>query len=230
MPIKQVVYIEIRAFFWNILGGNKPADVNTFVLTKQGLYFHKTGNQELAACVFADAISYSHRAAESETLNQCKKVFSELNLLSKKRFRSKWHGISKPRFFSFVGFAAPVLAWAIIFTLAAHYDLENNLSEAEREVNRTAPKMLDAETRLDGAKAGPGKKFTYEYTLLSPNDEYDHVAWQKNVVPAIRERITKSRELRPFFKDGVTLVYAYHTGDGALIDEIVVTPEEALRN
>ena len=197
---------------------------------KQGLYFQKTGNQEVAACVFADAMSYARRATEPEMIKQCKKVFSDLNLLNEKRFRSKWHGISKPRLFSFIGFAVPVLLWAIIVTLATNYDLQNKLNGAEREINRSAPKMLDAETRLDGAKAGPGKKFTYEYTLLLPKDEIDLVAWRKSAVPAIREKIIKSGELHTLFNDGVTLVCVYHTVDGASFDEIVVNPDEALHN
>ena len=45
--------------------------------------------------------------------------------------------------------------------------VEEALVTAERQLNAMVPKMVDDSTRLDGAKAGPGKKFTYTYTLVS---------------------------------------------------------------
>jgi hypothetical protein len=87
--------------------------------------------------------------------------------------------------------------------------------------------MLDEETRLDGAKAGPGRRFTYRYTLLSRKSEIDRSTWENTAAPAIRGRIKQARELRSLFEDGVTLVYRYDTLDGQFFDEIVVTPAEA---
>jgi hypothetical protein len=172
-------------------------------------------------------MSFAAKATDSEMGAQCTRVISDLNLLGKGRVRSKWNGISKPRLFSFLGFAAPVLLWTAFFWLVARADIDDRLSKAERDVNRASPKMLDEETRLDGAKAGPGRRFTYRYTLLSRKSEIDRSTWENTAAPAIRGRIKQARELRSLFEDGVTLVYRYDTLDGQFFDEIVVTPAEA---
>ena len=45
--------------------------------------------------------------------------------------------------------------------------LQQELTQAANGVNASTPRMIDNMTRLDGAQAGPGTLFTYEYTLIN---------------------------------------------------------------
>ncbi|MEY4938591.1 MAG: hypothetical protein RIQ93_326 [Verrucomicrobiota bacterium] len=107
--------------------------------------------------------------------------------------------------------------------------VEEALAAAERQVNAMGPKMVDDTTRLDGAKAGPGKKFTYTYTLVSLKAaDVDSGAWKQKVVPTIRKNMRDAQGMRYLFQVGTTVHYRYLGSDGAVIDEIVMTPAEAL--
>ena len=106
--------------------------------------------------------------------------------------------------------------------------VEEALVTAERQLNAMVPKMVDDSTRLDGAKAGPGKKFTYTYTLVSRKaSEINSGEWKQKVVPVIRKNMRETPGLRTLFQVGTTVNYKYLGSDGALIDEIVMTPAEA---
>src|SRR4051794_3256231 len=49
--------------------------------------------------------------------------------------------------------------------------LKRRLAEIAGQANQAAPANVDANTRLDGARAGPGLKLTSMYTLLDPESE-----------------------------------------------------------
>jgi hypothetical protein len=107
--------------------------------------------------------------------------------------------------------------------------VEEALVVAERQVNAMAPKMIDDATRLDGAKAGPGKKFTYTYTLVSMKAaEVDAASWKQKVVPTVRKNMRETEGMKSLFQAGTTVHYKYLGKDGAPIDEIIMTPAEAL--
>lgn len=104
-----------------------------------------------------------------------------------------------------------------------------HLRQAEAQINSTAPKMLDQFTRVDGAKAGPGKRFMYLYTIINVNsDTVNLTAWRNQVAPALKQQIKKTRGVRTLFEAGVTVTYRYSGADGALIGEIIITPQEGL--
>jgi hypothetical protein len=106
--------------------------------------------------------------------------------------------------------------------------VEEALFTAERQLNAMVPKMVDDSTRLDGAKAGPGKRFTYTYTLVSRKaSEINSVEWKQKVVPMIRKNMRETPALRTLFQVGTTVSYKYVGSDGVLVDEIVMTPAEA---
>ena len=108
---------------------------------------------------------------------------------------------------------------------AAH---ERQLAEAARELNAQAPRMLDAGTRLDGGKAGPGNRFTYNYTLTQlRSTDIDPAEWQRSVVPQLKTKM-KSGVLAPMFKRGTTVVYRHSGSDGVLVSEIEMSPMDGL--
>lgn len=91
----------------------------------------------------------------------------------------------------------------------------NQLLNIANEVTRNAPQMVDSDTRLDGAVAGPGLRITYFYTL--PNIDSSQVApgvFNSTVVPTVEKSACSSGELKPFFDSGVSVMYDYRGKDG----------------
>ncbi len=101
--------------------------------------------------------------------------------------------------------------------------IESELSLAADQVTRGAPKMVDAQTRLDGAVAGPGLKFTYLYTL--PNIESTKVApgiFDAKVAPNVTNSACKSVSLKYFFDHNVSVFYDFRGKDGLQVGSVEV--------
>ena len=101
--------------------------------------------------------------------------------------------------------------------------IEAELSAAANEVTRSAPKMLDADTRLDGAVAGPGLKFTFLYTL--PNIESTKVApgiFDAKIAPNVTNSACKSGPLKHFFDNNVSVFYSFRGKDGLQVGSVEV--------
>jgi hypothetical protein len=106
-------------------------------------------------------------------------------------------------------------------TSAPAQSLLGELHAAADEVNRHAPTMVDAETRLDRASEGPGPSFTYHYTLLKLDlakfapGEYDRrrAPFQSE----LRKRVCGSTEMAGMLNAGVAVYFAYldHAGRDA---------------
>jgi hypothetical protein len=96
-------------------------------------------------------------------------------------------------------------------------------AEADK-VNKSAPHMLDEETRLDGALAGPGKRFTYLYTLpgLAPG-EAGAGFFNRMLAPKVKRSACVSPQLRFFFNNNVTVVYLYRSSNGNDLGSILIS-------
>jgi len=104
---------------------------------------------------------------------------------------------------------------------------DGDLDRVVHEINATAPKMVDEATRLNGASAGPGRRLTYDMTLISlKSQDVDRVAWKRDAVPTIRANMAKTKAMHTLLAAGVTVTSRYSSSDGVLVDEIVMTPEE----
>lgn len=99
--------------------------------------------------------------------------------------------------------------------------MESQLLAAAKEVTRLAPQKIDADTRLDGAVAGPGLSFTYLLSL--PNVASTEVAqgeFDANFAPNVRKSACGSAELKQFFDNNVTVHYVYRGHDGGEIGTV----------
>jgi len=120
-----------------------------------------------------------------------------------------------------------VLVCGILLAITTLARTEGDLDRIVREVNATAPKMVDDATRLDRASAGPGRRLTYDLTLISlKSQDIDRVAWKKDVAPTIRANMAKTKAMHTLLAAGVTVASRYSSSDGVLVGEIVMTPEE----
>jgi hypothetical protein len=125
-------------------------------------------------------------------------------------------------------FAGPIiLGCGILLIIGNLINTKGDLDSVVRAINATAPKMVDEATRLDGASAGPGRRLTYNLTLVSQKaQDIDRVAWKQNIVPKIRANMAQTQGMHTLLAAGVTVVSRYSSSDGVLIDEIVMKPED----
>jgi hypothetical protein len=102
--------------------------------------------------------------------------------------------------------------------------IERRLAEIAGQANGAAPAAVDPNTRLDGAKAGPGLKLTTTYTLLNPESEgiTDSTTFETKLTPVVKEGSCQNPDLRPLIDRGVVVVLEYRHTDGSPIGTVSV--------
>jgi hypothetical protein len=101
-------------------------------------------------------------------------------------------------------------------------EVMKELLTAANNVTRVAPRMIDANTRLDGAFAGPGATFTYLYTLPKVvSTQMQPGYFDSKVAPNLKRAVCASRQLQFFFDNKVVVTYKYRGNDGAPIGSIM---------
>ena len=102
--------------------------------------------------------------------------------------------------------------------------LERRLAEIAGQANQAAPADIDPDTRLDGAKAGPGLKLTSTYTLVnSQSDGMTSATFATKLTPVIKKGSCENPDLRPLINQGVVVVLEYRGSDGNPIGTVSVT-------
>lgn len=93
--------------------------------------------------------------------------------------------------------------------------LQRRLAQVAAQANLAAPADIDANTRLDGVRAGPGLRLTSSYTLVNSKSEgIDSATFQTKLTPVIRNASCSNPELREFIDQGVVVVLEYRGSDG----------------
>jgi hypothetical protein len=99
--------------------------------------------------------------------------------------------------------------------------LGRRLAEIAGQANQAAPTNVDPDTRLDGARAGPGLKLTSMYTLVNAESNgVDSTTFEAKLGPIIKEASCDNPELRPLIDQGVLVVLEYRANQGNLIGTI----------
>ncbi|HEX4266737.1 MAG TPA: DUF4339 domain-containing protein [Steroidobacteraceae bacterium] len=96
--------------------------------------------------------------------------------------------------------------------------LQQELTQAANGVNASTPRMIDDMTRLDGAQAGPGTLFTYDYTLtnisasrLSPPSLQ---TLRQRLSADVRHTVCEGAALQPLLQMGAVIRFHYRDRDG----------------
>src|SRR5580692_11358090 len=93
--------------------------------------------------------------------------------------------------------------------------IERRLAQIAGQANQAAPAAVDANTRLDGAKAGPGLKLTTTYTLVNAESQgVDSTTFETKLAPTIKTASCGNPDLRPLINQGVLVVLEYRASDG----------------
>jgi hypothetical protein len=77
------------------------------------------------------------------------------------------------------------------------------------------PADVDSNTRLDGARAGPGLRLTSTYTLVNSESEgINSTTFETKLTPVIKKASCENPDLRPLIDQGVVVVLEYRGNDG----------------
>lgn len=94
---------------------------------------------------------------------------------------------------------------------------------AAKQINDSAPTMVDEETRMDGASVGPGALLTYHYTFPNYSSrDIESALIQTNVFPSVKLGVCSSKEMKPSLQYGGKYTYSYSGNDGVLIGEFTI--------
>jgi len=89
------------------------------------------------------------------------------------------------------------------------------------------PMMVDGDTRWDSSIAGPGKVFSYKYTLLNLSaNQIDGAQFAKNVHPTLTNLICNNPATQIFPDNDVLLNFNYYGKGNNLIARVKVTPTD----
>jgi hypothetical protein len=101
--------------------------------------------------------------------------------------------------------------------------LGRKLAEIAGQANQAAPAIVDPDTRLDGAKAGPGLKLTSMYTLVNPEaNGVDSTTFETKLTPSIKKASCENPELRPLIDQGALVVLEYRGLQGNPIGTVSI--------
>ncbi len=107
--------------------------------------------------------------------------------------------------------------------------LKRRLAEIAGQANQAAPATVDANTRLDGAKAGPGLRLTSTYTLLNPESEgINSSTLETKLGPVVKKGSCENPDLRPLINQGVLVVLEYHGPDGNPLGTVNINRDTCL--
>jgi len=119
------------------------------------------------------------------------------------------------------------LVYIVYFLFVRKASFDDNLKEIALELNKTCPKMIDKETRLDNALAIKGNIFQYNYTLLNIlKDSMDIELYKASVEPSIVNNVITNPDLETFRKNKITLIYNFKDEQNNHITRIIVGPKK----
>jgi len=101
--------------------------------------------------------------------------------------------------------------------------LVKRLAEIAAQANQAAPADIDANTRLEEARAGPGLRLTTTYTLVNAESEgINRTTFGPKLTPVVQTASCSNPELRPLIEQGVLVVLEYRGNDGKPLGTISI--------
>ncbi len=105
--------------------------------------------------------------------------------------------------------------------------LAEGFEVAAKQINESAPTMVDEETRMDRASVGPGALLTYHYTILNySSSDIDSGVIKSNVFPLVKSGVCSNKDMKPSLQYGGTYAYSYSGSDGVLIDKFTIDSDD----
>jgi hypothetical protein len=110
------------------------------------------------------------------------------------------------------------------------YPYEEVLKRNSEEMNKKCPIDVGEGTRLDSTSAGPGKRFTYYYTLTRQVlDSIDVKSMNAKLRPALIGNLRTNKSMEMLRKNKANMVYNFFDRKGRFILSIPIAPEDYRR-
>ncbi len=110
---------------------------------------------------------------------------------------------------------------------AQNMGVDETLVKMSDKMNRTMPQAVDADTRLDRVSAEPGNQIAYHYTILKVlAKDVSTASFYQSFRPTLQKRVCAADELKFFFRNRITVAYAYQGVDGMDIGKLAFSPKD----
>ncbi len=104
---------------------------------------------------------------------------------------------------------------------------EEVLRQNAKEMNRKCPLIVQEGVRLDSTSAGPGKRFTYNYTLITQSrDSIDAKSMGNRLRPNLTNNLRTSKSLEILRKNKPDVNYRFFDRKGRLVLTILIRAED----
>ena len=96
-------------------------------------------------------------------------------------------------------------------------------AKAAAQINRTLPKMIDEDTRVDNVTVGPGARMVYHYTFPKYVSRDIDATWLSTTLrPDTMLKVCASREMKKSLQYGGVYAYSYSGNDRIKIAEFEI--------
>ena len=86
---------------------------------------------------------------------------------------------------------------------------------------------VNKDTRWDNIQPGPGRRFNYNYTLVTATiSQIDRQYFVQTMGPHLKAGACSNPDMQIFFKNMVTVGYAYRSSDGVFVARVDITPKD----
>ncbi len=117
-----------------------------------------------------------------------------------------------------VAVVAYVVAYNGVRMLSGGRSVERQIEKLASDMNKQLPMQVDEMTRLDRVEPGPGKTYSYIYTISKDLTDQEKQAVQESTT----RRALAAPEMQTIFSAGVTVWYKYHDAAGKKLLEFSV--------
>jgi hypothetical protein len=105
--------------------------------------------------------------------------------------------------------------------------IESALTKMADQLNKRLPMAVDKETRWDNILPGPGRRFTYNYTIVAAKmSDIDKAYFRQTMQAHLKNHVCASPDMKIFFINGITVGYSYRAADGIFLEKIDLTPKD----
>jgi hypothetical protein len=115
------------------------------------------------------------------------------------------------------GAIAALIAYLVVLNGGGN-SIEKQIQKFADETNKTLPKQVDAITRWDRVEPGPGKSYSYVYTLSKQPTEQE----KQTMTERVTRQALATPDLQATFAAGVTVWYKYYDQSGRKLLEFSV--------
>jgi hypothetical protein len=103
----------------------------------------------------------------------------------------------------------------------------NRLVYEVATINKTCPKFIDKETRIDSVKISPDSELSYFFSLINVSkSKIDIEKFEDLLRPSIIKSMKTNSEMQGFRDNRINLGFYYNDQNGELISKIGISPED----